>query len=532
MYAVVVPVIRSIRGKDKFTYHIPSTIQLIIGELVTIPWKNHTLTGVVWAFTEEVPVFKTKNIIISLDIHLDEMYLRYIEWFAHYYYISLSYAFKLALPEFPKRKVTKKSLPVQNQPALTLPKTHIQAIQNIVRSYSRNNKNQVNTILYVDRKDVLACIQGWVQNISGVVVVLVPEEDDAQWLCIHLEKYHPRIVTSSTTTQDLYNTWQDMTAGISGLYIGTKRLSLFPIHVAKKLIILNPEHPTHKQWDQNPRYHVFTLAKQSAEMTKQSLIAFSEVPRVDQYSDKTIDTRLLQYIDEPSITMVEMQPGDIIAEPIMRQCENSGATFLWLNNKGLGKFLLCRNCHCLISNINTVQCPQCESVDLYVGGRGTAAVRSWLLKHLPHRLIIECTKDTPPKTIPYEVSPIIIGTTFAHRYIDWAKINYIAALGVDYLLAQPDFRAHEKVLYELVRLRNYHQSLTLQTFVPNHAVFQALARLWPEHWYRTELEQRKLLQLPPYGEHIQIRHPKMHTEKIITSLKSIPSDPFWLVDRE
>src|SRR3989338_3805965 len=104
MYVAVTPAIRSIRGVDTFTYHLPDTTPpLQVGALVKIPWRTQTIVGVVQALNLPPPKFRTKTIIAPIGITLPPEYLAFIDWFASYYYISKSHALTMALPDIPKR---------------------------------------------------------------------------------------------------------------------------------------------------------------------------------------------------------------------------------------------------------------------------------------------------------------------------------------------------------------------------------------------------------------------------------------------
>lgn len=95
-FVTVVPQLRTIRGQDRFTYRTDLTLQ--VGEVVVIPWRTHTKTGVV----VEVDMAEhpgAKAIARSTGIVLPPRYLTFLHWLASTYQVSEPAALLAALPD-------------------------------------------------------------------------------------------------------------------------------------------------------------------------------------------------------------------------------------------------------------------------------------------------------------------------------------------------------------------------------------------------------------------------------------------------
>ncbi|MBI2415114.1 MAG: hypothetical protein HYV33_00435 [Candidatus Kerfeldbacteria bacterium] len=516
-YVQVVPAIRSIRGKDIFTYHTTTAQTVVPGQLVEIPWRQKTISGVVWALETSVPAFATKPISKAYPIILPGWYRDFITWLAQWYYIARSHALKMCLPTMPKR-----------WSANTVPNTSL--------SQARTSPPPV-VQLYQRITTVAQWLEQWLRSHPNAgLAIIVPEENDLEFWRKRLQSFHPTTLTAGSSIKVLWQIWyQSLFNDCPRLVIGTKKLSLFPLPNYNLVAIIDPENIAHKQWDLNPRFQVNRLVEYWAKQAGTPVVKFSQAPRVEDVATSTIDQTLLSTTSPPTITMVDMMTEpNLVAESVLAICAQKHCPFLWLNKKGRVSFLVCRDCQTVIQQLTVTHCPRCRGYNLKRYGQGTTAIVEILQKHFPDRLIIELTDDQAAalKAISYAANPIIIGTVFAWKKIDWSQVDYVVALAVDWLLAQPDFRAAEHTLQALIQLRNFTSSLVIQTHVPDHAIFQQLMQWYPATWYQHELQQRQRYHFPPAGELISVRHSRTRASYQITTLADIPTDPHWIIDRE
>lgn len=542
MYASVIPAIHSIRGVDIFTYALPVGHIFQRGTVVWIPWRNRKIIGVVWKTTAVQPDFAVKTIIQSTAIVLPEDYCQFIMWFAEYYHVSLSYTVKMIVPTIIRRRTTVSpflALSGQTE-SLHIAKKLLPAIQNLTLQIA-GPLPQPLTVLYRALGEPASIIMGILKHSKNQsMAILVPEE----YLAILLAKIcqtisSPVVVTSRLNGTQLLQSWLAMLQKTQRLFIGTKRLSLFPLHQVDTIIILDPEDPNQKQWDLNPRYHTSTISEYFWKHHGTKLIRFSQSPTVRQVQQNSIDTSLVDQNILPNVTIIDLNNSydgsthGLLSPSVLAECEQLKTTVLWLNKKGSGKLLYCLDCHAIEKNILHTRCQACHGSRLVKRGHGTTSLVEALRRTFPNRLIYECTKDVGYTEIDYYQKPIIVATNYALPFIHWQQVEYTAVISIDQVLAEPYFRASEQALHQLVKLRNFTGQLAVQTYAPEHPLWQALTRHYPVEWYASELHVRKQQHLPPFGQAITAIHKITKQEQPITTFDSpLWQDTKYMIDRE
>lgn len=99
---------------------------------------------------------------------------------------------------------------------------------------------------------------------------------------------------------------------------------------------------------------------------------------------------------------------------------------------------------------------------------------------------------------------ILLGTEMALSYLP-EKLDFIAIASLDSLLALPDFRIEEKIMYILIRLRNMAtRSILVQTRRVEEKVFEFGLKGNLSDFYRYVNDQRKHYSYPPFGALLKI----------------------------
>lgn len=535
MYLQVVPLIRSIRGKDCFTYQVSDDKSVQIGQIVWVPWRNSVVAGVVWQ--TNTPSFpRTKTVADITDIILPPAYYNFIEWFADYYVISKTAAIKAILPGLVRnpRQPKPKSLTTTGKPVnlpVRIQTSRLPAVQAVVKALNQNSPLP-RTVVYQNTPEIAAIISGLLHKATRSIMIIVPDEMRLAWWMQALVDFFPVAISSQLGQPDLRQVFFEILHEPGKLYIGTKRLCLFPLNTIGTVLAIDLEDSAQKQWDLNPRYHVETILEWWQSHSELQLIAFSQCPRVEQVVRHEIITTLLPP-DPPSFRLIDMSGQTrVVSDQVIERCRQPRTTVFWYNSKGRGHFLVCQDCQSLTTDTTQTVCTQCGGLHLVLRGYGTGSVVDQLRAEFPDRLVIEVTADLENHPIPYTLHPLIVGTTALQQRLDWSQVAYTIIISIDQQLAQPDFRSHERSLQQLVWLRNQSRKLDIQTHAPGHSVFSALQHWWPEQWYQTTIQDRQRWSFPPCGTQIQLRHTQLGTERTITNLADIPTDPAWLIDRE
>lgn len=538
MHVIVVPAVRSIRGKDEFVYSIADDIKVTRGQIVQVPWRSKVVPGIIWKLSVDRPSFVTKDIVDVSDSILPDSYLQWIEWFSAYYYVSKSHVAKMILPDIPKRVVKPRTTKSPVPYSIAISKDRVNAIQRATKHLAKR-AHIIETLLYANYKEMLAVVLGIMSSTKENIAILVSEENEIYRWANALHHYEPVSIHSRLSKNEMYSAWQSALAGPKRVYIGTRRLSLFPFSRFDSVFIIDPENPAHKQWDLNPRYSVPRVVQAQLKGTKTRLVFCSQVPTVEMIAaDTSITTELVDKLPQPNTTLIDMTSErfdynqTLLSRSVWQRCQENKTIFLWFNKKGSGSFLVCKTCDELLPDVSSAQCPNCKGVELIKRGLGTTSLVSILKRHMPNRVVIELTKDTGDIPIPYDQHPIIVGTTYAEGQLDWSQIHSVIVVSIDQILSQPDFRSSEISLQTLVHLRNSAKDFIIQTYAANHPVFKALIMYFPEWWYEQEIQHRQEFSLPPFGHRIWLRNTETNEERIVQSIEKVPAAGQWIIDRE
>jgi primosomal protein N' len=174
-------------------------------------------------------------------------------------------------------------------------------------------------------------------------------------------------------------------------------------------------------------------------------------------------------------------------------------------------FFLCH--HCGERRSSEEYCKKCGSWKLGTVGIGINLVAEKIKDKFPDVRIFILDSDTAKtdkaardivQKFKFTPGSILIGTEMALSYLHEPVHNILIA-SMDSLLALPDFRIHEKILYTITRMRSLAtQSIILQTRSPEEKVYQHALKGNLIDFYREHIEERKQFNYPPFCTLIKI----------------------------
>jgi primosomal protein N' (replication factor Y) (superfamily II helicase) len=216
---------------------------------------------------------------------------------------------------------------------------------------------------------------------------------------------------------------------------------------------------------------------------------------------------------------------------------------LLLNRKGYSTFVQCHECghietcpHCSISlsyyrkdgiykcnyceytkNYSNI-CSNCKEKSLEFSGKGTERVESELneLFDLPIlRVDSETTKTRDSHNRIYsdflnKKYNIMVGTQMISKGFHFPEVTLVGIINSDSILNFPDFRAGEKT-FQLVSQAagragraEKKGEVIVQTYQPDNYVIQKIINNDYEGFYEEEIDNRKILNYPPFSRIINI----------------------------
>jgi primosomal protein N' (replication factor Y) len=268
------------------------------------------------------------------------------------------------------------------------------------------------------------------------------------------------------------------------------------------------------------------------------------------YMPSRIGTGLL-----PKVRRVDMnkQPRrTVLSAPLLaaiqERVQRGEQCMLLLNRRGYAPVLHCADCgwkseckhcsafrvfhkidrtlrchHCGLTERVPRACPECGNADIAPIGRGTEQLEEHLGELLAHVLrpdgtpvrIARIDADTTRLKGALESQlaqvhsgeiDVLVGTQMIAKGHDFRRITLVAAVNPDTALFSSDFRAPERLFALLMQAagragRNAAQSASsemwVQTFHPQHALFEALKKHDYPAFAASELAERTAADLPP-----------------------------------
>lgn len=161
------------------------------------------------------------------------------------------------------------------------------------------------------------------------------------------------------------------------------------------------------------------------------------------------------------------------------------------------------------------RCSHCGGWRLRLLGFGSEAVIKELAEKLPTASLWQIDRDTCSPAKARDVAKnfydsfgsILVGTEMALPYLP-EQVDAVAILGMDTLLALPDFKINEKIFSLLIELRQRaRRSFLIQTRQPDEPIYHFALQGALGDFYEAELRERKKLSFPPFSFLLKISRP-------------------------
>ena len=187
-------------------------------------------------------------------------------------------------------------------------------------------------------------------------------------------------------------------------------------------------------------------------------------------------------------------------------------------HEGAAEVLRCHYCNFVRSHPRS--CPECGSPYLKFFGSGTQRVTQELAKAFPNLRLIRFDSDTTRTKGAHRTlltrfangeADLLVGTQMLTKGLDLAQVTLVGVVSADGLLNLADYRAAERAFQTLTQVAgragrgDEPGRVIIQTYSPQHPVIQAVQRHDYESFTQAELEQRAVLNYPPYGQLLLLR---------------------------
>ncbi|MCA3712063.1 MAG: primosomal protein N' [Phenylobacterium sp.] len=349
--------------------------------------------------------------------------------------------------------------------------------------------------------------------------------------------------------------WDAVAEGRCRIVVGARSALFLPFR-RLRLIVVDEEHDTSFKQEEGFIYQARDLAVVRAKLEGAAVILASATPSLETLRNaETGRYRWLRLADRhgearlPDIRLVDLresppETGRWISPPLAEAMAETLAageqTLLFLNRRGYAPLVLCRACGQKLTAPDTdswlvehrytnrlvchltgfsmprpATCPHCGAAESLVSiGPGVERLEEEARALFPEARIAVFSSDTVRsaadarslvETMAAGEIDILVATQAAAKGHNFPNLTLVGVIDADLGLRGGDLRAAERTFQLLAQAtgragrRDRPGRALIQTWAPDHPVMQALRAQDRDAFVRTELDERELAGLPPFG---------------------------------
>ncbi len=379
---------------------------------------------------------------------------------------------------------------------------------------------------------------------------------------------------SGLTEYQRYQAWDRFRRAEASIMLGT-RSSLFSQCERLGLIIIDEEHDHSYRQEDGVRYHARDVAIKRAQMLDIPILLGSATPSLESIANcerstffrYRMDHRPTRF-DPPSIELIDVRDSRFdfgcaakTFERIEAHLQNSGQVLVYLNRRGFAPIVMChecdwqaqcRNCdarltlhqsqhallchHCGYSQGVPESCPKCGHDEIKHYGIGTEQLEQGLNQRYPDTPVLRVDRDviSSREALKSRLEQlqsgdpcILIGTQMIAKGHDYPAITLSVVLDADQALFSASYRASERLTQTLLQVcgrsgrGDRAGEAVVQTRFPEHPLMQAMQRLSYREIADDLLQERRLLEFPPYARVVVFRSDAQELQHALSKLETI-----------
>ena len=377
-----------------FSYFLPETLEIKIGNIVKVPFRNTELYGVVTNLNSDdqnLDRKKIKTVISKNDIlNIDSKLLEFIKWVANYNLSPLGAVLKLTISILNSDKTKK-----------------FQVLKKVTNKTIDPNKFNLKSLLHAqktaadflikkidDRKHSVTLLDGvtgsgkteiyfaaiakileknHLEKSQKQILILLPEIALTSQLISRFENqfgFVPDLWHSKITPTKKRDIFKGIINGNVKILIGA-RSSLFLPFKELSLIIIDEEHDTSFKQEDIVNYNGRDMAVLRGKIEEIPVILSSATPSLESFinakNGKYEYLNLAQKFSHDKITKIDLIDmrkeklnkdsylSNTLKQELSENLEHGKQSLLFLNRRGYAPLTICRNCGYKIG------CPNCSS---------------------------------------------------------------------------------------------------------------------------------------------------------------------------
>lgn len=432
------------------------------------------------------------------------------------------------------------------------------AAESIINSFHQFQPFVLDGVTGSGKTEVYLTVLEGILKAKGQALILLPEIAlTAQWLNRFERRFNckPIVWHSNISLKQKRQAWQQILKGDPLIVVGARSALFLPFQNLE-LIVVDEEHDeSYKQQDQN-YYQARDMAVVRASLSKIPIVLASATPSLEtihniergKYQHLKLEQRFAGAV-LPKVECIDMRQQKKqfwLSEPLKKEIENClnnhEQILLFLNRRGYAPLTLCRTCghrfmcptcavwlvqhktknrlqlechHCGYHQPIPKKCTKCDKEDNFAAcGPGVERVEEEVKMTFPNAHVQVVTSDrlSTPQAIDEVITSIqnkdvdiLIGTQILAKGHHFPLLTLVGVIDADLGLSGGDLRASEKtyqLLHQVAGRAGREQKkgqVLLQTYHPDHPLFQALQDYKRDDFYNCELQQRQTQHFPPFG---------------------------------
>lgn len=390
------------------------------------------------------------------------------------------------------------------------------------------------------------------------IIHLTPDSLDLKRLETQYKKNDTAILPGKTPKQST-DAWLAVATGRKKVILGNRQAVFAPANNVFRIIVEDEQSANYKSQDQHPKFNSKKVAEAVLSGKKNRLIFKSSVPSVETFYGAQ-NKKIILDINKPSISpnfikiinLREKLKKDFaypLSVDLKKHIENSlnkkQQVILFVGRRGSSTSVWCRDCghifkcprcdaplvyhkgaklsmichHCGYQETPPELCVICKGHNVHLSGAGAQKVTEEVNKAFPKAKTLVLDTDVAPKTarqlaiisaFKKKQSDILIGTHLMLSH-EPGPVGLVGIVNADSVLHFPDYKSSERLwqlLHKLKALSN--ETMLIQTFFSNMAVFKLFGAGDFEKFYKQEIQQRQILNYPPFCQLIKLSHEHAH----------------------
>lgn len=382
------------------------------------------------------------------------------------------------------------------------------------------------------------------------------------------------ILHSGLSAGERYDEWLRLKRGEAKIAIGARSAVFAPLENIG-IIIIDEEHDSSYQSDNNPRYDTRDVAQYRCRQNGCSLVLGSATPSLEsfykaqnkEYKLLTLSRRINK-MPLPDVSIVDMTEetragnNDIfsreLVEELTRVVNEGNQAILFLNRRGYSSFVMCNKCgyvaKCPDCDVSLTyhkednllkchycgrqfrvfdNCPKCKSPYIRQGRVGDQQVEARLKQLFPDVKVLRMDADTTQTkdgllkildAFGKREAQILVGTQMLAKGHDFPYVTLVGILNGDQSLHYDNYLAAEKTFQLLTQVagrsgRDKRQGkVILQTYTPRHYCLQYAARQDYLGFYKREINLREASEFPPFSVVARVMYTGEESQRCIDLL--------------